>query len=213
MRRTIVIRLAAIVALSVFTAGTYITSGELDISWLRFLSAAVFITTVLLALWDTWIWRFPWIQLIPGVPRNVRGTWKGTVTPFWEDPSTGKRRDPKPAYLVIRQTATLVSACLLTDESKSASSLAAVSGSDGAVTLDYLYLNRPKASVEDRSRMHHGSTVLEIAGKPAKRMEGRYWTDRDTRGELVFIRRSGKLADDYEDAVHLFGDENAPSGV
>jgi hypothetical protein len=53
--------------------------------------------------------------------------------------------------------------------------------------------------------MHHGSTVLDIAGNPAQRLKGRYWTDRDSKGELTFTERSKKLADDYVGAMDLFG--------
>jgi len=204
VNRTIIIRVVAATVLGVFSIGTWVTSGELDIGWLRFFSVAVLVATVLLAGWDLWLWRVPVVQRIPGVPRSVRGTWKGTLTSFWQDPATGQRVSAKTAYLVVRQTATLVSVKLLTDESSSSSSLASVSIPDGTAVLDYLYLNRPKASVEHRSRMHHGSTVLDIVGNPAKRLDGRYWTDRDSRGELSFTERSKQIADDYLDAADLF---------
>ena len=35
-------------------------------------------------------------------------------------------------------------------------------------------------------------------------LRGRYWTDRETTGELIFKERRPKLADDYEMAVALF---------
>ncbi len=205
MNRTILIRVVAAIVLGVFSIGTWVTSGELDIGWLRFFSAGVLVATVALSAWDLWFWRIPVIQRIPGVPRSVRGTWKGTLTSFWQDPDTDSRVDPKVAYLVIRQTSSLVSVKLLTDESQSSSSLAAVSVPDRTAVLVYLYLNRPSASVENKSRMHHGSTVLDIAGNPPKRLSGRYWTDRDSRGGLAFTERSKKIADDYLDAVELFG--------
>lgn len=207
MKRTVIVRVVAAIVLSVFSIGTWVTSGELNVGWLRFFSAGVFVATLFLAAWDLWIWRLPIAQHVPGVPRCVRGTWKGTLTSFWQDPATGERVAPKTAYLVIRQTSTLVSAKLLTDESKSSSSLASVSVPDGTAVLDYLYLNRPKASVEDRSRMHHGSTVLDIVGNPAKRLDGRYWTDRDSRGELLFTERSSRIAEDFTDAETLFTKE------
>lgn len=209
MKRSVLVRVVAAIVLSVFSVGTWVTSGELEISWLRFFSAAVFLATIALASWDLWLWRVPIVQRLPGVPRSVRGTWKGTLTSFWKDPETGERINPKPAYLVVRQTASLVSVKLYTDESKSSSSLASVSVPDGTAVLDYLYLNRPKSSVEHRSRMHHGSTVLDVIGNPAKRLEGRYWTDRDSRGELSFTERSPKIADDYIDAVKLFEEAEA----
>jgi hypothetical protein len=58
--------------------------------------------------------------------------------------------------------------------------------------------------VEHRSRMHHGSTVLDISGRPVRRLRGRYWTDRDSKGELEFTERSNKLADDFGEAAALF---------
>jgi hypothetical protein len=204
MRRAVLVRVVAACVVAVFALGTWTTSGELDVGWLQFFSAAVLVATLVLTLWDLWIWRLPVVQRIPGVPRNLRGTWKGVLSSLWTDPTTSKQYPPKDAYLVVRQTATLVSVKLLTDESKSNSSLAAVSTVDGSSTLDYLYLNRPASRVEHRSRMHHGSTVLDIAGNPAQRLTGRYWTDRDSKGELVFTERSKKLADDYIAAVEVF---------
>ena len=35
------------------------------------------------------------------------------------------------------------------------------------------------------------------------RLEGRYWTDRDSRGELLFTNRTNKLADGYAEATSL----------
>jgi hypothetical protein len=204
MKRTIFIRIVAAVVLIVFSIGTWITSGQLNIGWLQFFSAGVLAATLILWAWDIWLWRIPFVQHIPGVPRCVRGTWQGTLSSFWVDPETNERIAPKPAYLVVRQSYSLVSVTLLTDESRSTSSLASVSMQDHTAVLAYLYVNRPRPSVEHRSRMHHGSTVLDIVGTPAIRLEGRYWTDRDSRGELLFSLRANKLADDYAEANSLF---------
>lgn len=205
MRRAVLVRVVAACVVGVFALGTWTTSGRLDVGWLQFFSAAVLVATPVLTLWDLWIWRLPIVQHIQGVPRNIRGTWKGVLSSLWLDPATNKQYPPKNVYLVVRQTASLVSVKLLTDESTSSSSLAAVSTIDGSSVLDYLYLNRPDTRVEHRSRMHHGSTVLDIAGNPAQRLKGRYWTDRDSKGELTFTERRKKLADDYVGAMDLFG--------
>jgi hypothetical protein len=204
MNRSLVIRLVVGIVVAVFVVGTWVTSRRVDLGWLKYFSTAVFVATAVLAIWDQWAWRIPIVQQLPGVPRCVRGTWKGTLTSFWTDPATGNRIAPKQAYLVVKQTATSVSAKMITDESKSASSLAQVFQGDGSFVLAYMYLNKPDMRVEDRSRMHHGSTVLDISGLPASRLKGRYWTDRDTKGELDFHERSRKLADDFPGAVSLF---------
>jgi hypothetical protein len=97
---------------------------------------------------------------------------------------------------------------MLTDESESRSSLGRVSKGSAEVSLDYMYLNTPDNSIQDRSRIHHGSTSLKVSGKPATRLRGHYWTDRDSRGELNFTARNPKLADDYVTAEGIF--ETAP---
>lgn len=204
MKRTITIRVVVAVVVVVFGAGTWLTGGRPDLGWVRFFSAAVLLATLVLALWDFWLWRLPLVQRIPGVPRSVRGTWRGTLTSFWIDPATGRTPPPKTVYLVARQTATLVTVKLLTDESRSTSSLANVSVVDGVAMLSYVYLNRPDMRVEERSRMHHGSTVLDISGRPAERLAGRYWTDRDSKGELEFTHRHNGLADDFQQASGYF---------
>lgn len=75
---------------------------------------------------------------------------------------------------------------------------------DNGCSLDYIYLNRPDSKVEHRSRMHHGSASLDITGLPATRLKGRYWTDRDTKGELDFTERRQKTVDDFEQGSSLF---------
>jgi hypothetical protein len=204
MKRSITIRLVAAVVVIVLAAGTWITSGKVDTGWMRYFSAAVLIATLILAAWDLWLWRLGLVQRIPGVPRCVRGTWQGTLTSFWIDPATGTSPQPKTVYLVVHQTATLVTVKLFTNESRSTSTLAAVSAVDSAWTLAYLYLNRPDMHAEPHSRMHHGSTVFDVSGRPAMRLTGRYWTDRDSKGQLEFTRHQHKLADDFLEAATYF---------
>ncbi len=120
------------------------------------------------------------------------------------DPATAKQAEPKTVYLVVQQTGSLVVVKLLTDESRSISTLANVSEVDGTFLLRYLYLNKSDMRVEHRSRIHHGSAVFDISDCPARRLKGRYWTDRDSRGELEFLGRSKKLADDFVEAGSFF---------
>ena len=204
MKRTITIRVIVAVVVVVFVIGTWVQAGRPDLAALKFFSAAVLSSTAVFNLWDFWLWRLPFVQRIPGVPRSLRGTWEGTLTSFWVDPSTGKSPEPKTVYLVVQQTGSLIIVKLLTDESRSTSALANVSEVDGSVLLAYLYLNKPDMRVEHRSRIHHGSAVFDVSGCPARRLKGRYWTDRDSKGELEFVERSNKLADDFAEAAGYF---------
>ena len=189
MRNRLLVQAVATVVVLVFAAGIWLTGGRVDVGWLRFFAAAVLVATGLLWVWERYLWRIPLIQRLGVVPRNLTGTWKGLLESFWEDPASGERVPAKLVYLVVRQTASTVSVILLTDESRSVSSLGVVSRGAGVASLDYLYLNRPESKVESRSRMHHGSASLDITGRPATRLRGRYWTDRDTKGELDFTER------------------------
>jgi hypothetical protein len=204
MKQSLIIRIVTGVVVAVFVAGTWIKNRQIDLGWLKYFSIAVLLATIILALYDAWLWRLPLAQRLPGIPRSVRGTWKGTLTSFWVDPATGRSPSPKTVYLAIRQTATLISVKLFTDESRSTSSLGQISAIDGAYVLAYLYLNIPEMRVEHHSRIHHGSTVLDVSGHPANRLRGRYWTDRDSKGELDFVERAKRIADDFTDASRLF---------
>ena len=208
-KRLLVQSIAAVVVL-VFTVGIWSTGGVVKPAWLRFFSVSVFIALALLAVWDKWLWRFALVEALRGVPRDISGTWKGTVTSFWTDPATREAAPPKPAFLVVRQTASTISIVLLTDESRSVSSVSAVSEADGMASLDYLYLGTPDSRYEHRSRMHRGSASLNITGRPATRLRGRYWTDRDSKGELDFAARASRIADDYQEAASLF---SSPAGL
>ncbi|MEV6638163.1 hypothetical protein AB0M54_46330 [Actinoplanes sp. NPDC051470] len=204
MNRSITIRVVASTVVAVLSIGAWVQDGKPDLTPFKFFSAAVLVSTGIFLLWDFWLWQLKLIQKIPKVPRSVRGTWKGTLTSFWVDPQTGERPGQKVVYLTVRQTGSAITIRLLTDESRSVSALAELAEIDGQVSVRYLYLSKPDLSVEHRSRIHHGSTVLDVSGRPAQRLKGRYWTDRDSKGELEFALRSEKIADDYLEASSYF---------
>ncbi|MGH8147145.1 MAG: hypothetical protein ACREPY_12505 [Rhodanobacteraceae bacterium] len=191
------------IVIVVFATGILATGGAVQSAWFRFYPGAVTLVVVTIAVWEHWFWRWRLFQQLPGVPRNIRGTWKGELQTFWTD-ETGAVPSRKTVYLVVRQSASRVSVVLLTNESRSASSLATVSSDGTTVSLDYMYLNWPDVRVQGRSRMHHGSASLIVSGMPANRLRGQYWTNRDTKGELDFIVRAPKLTEDYEDAARAF---------
>lgn len=204
MTQRALIQLAATTVVLVFAIGIILSGDQVKSSWLGYYSYAVTAATIVLALWNKWIWRWEWVQKLPHVPRSIRGTWRGTLASTWKDPKTGQSPPPKPVFLVIRQSATTVSAVLLTEESSSRSTMANLVEDEIGAALTYIYLNRPQVRVEHRSRMHNGSAFLEVSGRPANRLHGRYWTDRDTRGEFNFDQRRAQIAEDFVDATRMF---------
>lgn len=154
---------------------------------------------------DHFLWRIPRIGRKLSKRPDMRGTWRGRLASNWKNPDTGQRIDPDPeVYLVVRQTFWSVTANLITKESKSCSTTATIED-DGCGQYQFVaqYRNTPRASVRDRSEVHHGSFKLDIGGEPVDRLEGYYWTDRNTMGELEFDRRSGKAVDSFSHAQGL----------
>jgi hypothetical protein len=204
MKNRMLVQFVAFVVVAVFAAGIWLTGDQVKVGWLRFYSVAVLAAVGLVALWDRWLWRLPVAQRFASVPSDLNGTWKGVQTSLWVDPATGESPKPKAAFLVVRQTSSKISVVLFTDESRSRSSLAAVTSRDGITSLGYFYLNLPDSRHRDRSPIHSGSVSLDVTGRPASRLKGKYWTDRDSRGELDFKIRSRTPVDDYDQAVLLF---------
>lgn len=204
----IAIRVVVVIVLGVFLIGTWITTGSPNTSLLSFFSSAVLTCTILFLAWDRWVWKWKAAQAIPGVSRNLSGTWRAQLESFWIDPATGKSPARKTVYLVIRQTSSTVTVTLISDESKSKSTLARVVHENGSWLLHYVYTNEPRLQVRGNSPIHHGSAVLSVSGSPANRLEGGYWTDRDSKGQLKLTKRSGKLAADFAEAKEVLKRSN-----
>jgi len=199
------VQVTAALVVIVFAAGILGSGDQVQVGWLKFFSLAVLIATLALGAWDRWIWRWPIIQKFRRVPVDISGTWRGTLSSLWVDPSTGKAPLPKDAFLVVRQTSSTASVRLLSDEAHSHSSLAKVLALDGVSSFEYVFHATPDASVEHKSRAHRGAGSLMVSGRPATRLQGRYWTDRHSHGEADFRERRSSHADNYDDAVRLFG--------
>lgn len=202
----LLLRIIAIIISAVFVVAIWITTGRFEPSFLQFFSIAVLVCSLLLFIWDRWAWKLSIFQAIPGVTRDISGTWETTLESLWVDPATGKSPDPKTVYIIVRQTSSSASVTLISNESKSKSSLARVVREDGSWLLHYLYTNEPHVDLRVKSPIHHGSGVLSITGSPAKRIAGSYWTDRDSKGKLALARRSKKYAEDFEEGIELFSD-------
>jgi len=209
MNSKLLVQISVLVTTIVFAIGIWFTEETFNITWLRFFSASVPVVMLVFGLWEYYLWQLQIIQKFFRVPRDIRGTWQGKLDSFWKDPKTNESIKNKKAYLVVKQSAFHVSILLLTNESKSISTLANIFDDNISYSLNYIYLNKPHSRFEGRSRIHHGSASLDIVGTPAKRLYGRYWTDRDSRGELDFNHRNTKIVNDFHEAEILFDDNSS----
>jgi hypothetical protein len=167
--------------------------------WLSPIGPAVTAAVVFLWLWDRYVWRWPGICRLAGRP-VLHGTWHGELASDWVDPATNQRIPPDPdVFLVVRQRFWHVSARLLTKESSSASMGAGFEkDGDGVHMLVYVYVNTPRAEVRTRSQPHYGAVVLGAPRDRKQGLEGQYFTDRKTLGEMHFRDHYKELVETHK---------------
>lgn len=137
---------------------------------------------VIVFIFEKWLWKcklfHPWLVPFP----NLSGTWNCNIHYYWN----GEFYD-KPALVTVIQSFFNISIGIKTDESKSVSICASfdIDEQKGIRRLIYSYQNEPNSSVRDRSQIHYGTASLDISDD-FRKLEGNYWTDRMSHGELVF---------------------------
>lgn len=147
-----------------------------------------------------WAWRWPvfrgWLVPFP----DLQGTWQGELQTTWGDPESGRVPEPIPVTVCIRQTFSSLSVVIFTAESMSYSTAASLSEADdtGLKRLIYTYTNTPRVGVRERSIVHDGAAVLRIVRGPVRTLEGEYWTNRKSTGDLRLKYRSAKLAEAFD---------------
>jgi hypothetical protein len=154
---------------------------------LSLLVAAAFIFDKwLLSCHSLYPFLHPWYVPYP----NMNGTFEGTIESTWIDPATGATNPLINTYIVVRQTLSAIHVRLYTEESKSISLASSfVKSDDGRQELMFTYRNEPNQKKRPQSPIHYGGTRLQIS-PDHKQLEGTYWTDRKTTGDIKFTRIS-----------------------
>jgi len=144
-----------------------------------------------------WLWRWKrlhsWLIPFP----DLNGTWQGYIQTNWKD-AEGKTHGPIPAILTIKQSFGRISCVMRTAEMESESYLEGfwIDKDVQVKRLCYSYTSRPKTALRDRSTPHDGTMLFNIIGKPVKKLEGEYWTQRQTTGTVTLTFRTKELLDE-----------------
>lgn len=155
----------------------------------------------LLVVWDRYLWHwwpcYPYLHKKP----DLRGTWRGRLESNYRDPATNQTKPPIEIYMVIRQTYSTIDLRMFSIESSSV----CLSGSFHAdnvdlYTLACTYRTTPTVLLRKKSPISHGGLLLNIRGVPTHQLDGEYWTDRSTAGEVVFASRTKEIAHDFGQA-------------
>ena len=144
------------------------------------ISKTVFVLTLISSLFISfgWKWRIfkGWLVVIP----DLSGKWIGIMYSNYKNPPL-----EIPMEIEIFQTFFHTMVKLKTGESQSVSLVASfdIDKDKGIKRLIYSYHNIPKATVQDRSAIHYGTTILDISEDEAV-LNGCYWTNRASKGDM-----------------------------
>ncbi len=163
-------------------------------------------------LFDKLLWRIPWWR--PWFIRRpvLAGTWKATLLSNYVDQTTGKKVPPIEGFWVVRQNFSSISIRLFTKKSASFSLVAEiVERQAGLLILGTAYQSEPLARYRNsESEIHYGSAYVELVGQPPSKLNGHYWTDRQTFGEMWLEERRATLVSSFEEGIDLYRDDVRP---
>lgn len=196
---------STIVVAALIWAGLLLAQGaDIDGTYVRPLGVVMSLTIVALGLYDRWLWKLGPLHRLQKQP-ILHGTWKGSLQTTWQNPESGEVPGPIEVYMVVRQTCSSIAFSMCTAESRSRSVSAALDDSEsGAWVLSGTYINTPQMLLQDRSRVHRGSAVLEVHQGSTIIIEGCYWTDRDSKGSLRFTEHADSLPTHFDHARGTF---------
>lgn len=178
---------------------------SVSVDFLRPFSVVSGVVAVTLTGFDRWAWRLRclhgWFVKRP----DLNGTWRAELRSNWIDPGTGQRIPPIVAFVAIRQSYSSISVRMMTAESSSELlSAGVVQAIDDTCRLVGVYRNEPRISVQHRSRVHNGALLLQINGSPPETLDGHYWTDRGTQGEIRLSERNPTIVGSFQVAQRLW---------
>ena len=152
------------------------------------ISSVVSINVLFWTLFIKYLWKLPifrgWLIQVP----DLSGEWKGEMKSSWRN-EKGELIDPISTTVIISQSLFHINVRVETKEMKSNSSAASldIDSDRGYKNLWYSYRSTPRAEVRGRSQIHYGSVVLSISDDNST-LDGHYWTDRQTIGDMNLQR-------------------------
>lgn len=166
----------------------FIYEGSLSFTYNAFLQIpkVVTVNALIWFLFIKWCWKWKlfrgWLVPFP----DLSGNWQGQAIPKNINPNTGQSYEPVDLRATIKQTFLAIHVRIYSQEMESNSYSASfkLDGETDEKRLCYSYLSKPRANIRDRSPIHDGTALLTIKGDEENGLEGEYWTNRATTGEL-----------------------------
>ena len=71
-------------------------------------------------------------------------------------------------------------------------------GAGRSLLVSGVYRNKPRYEDRSHSPIHYGAVWLQVIDTPAQMLDGHYWTDRNTAGEMRLTERQKKKFQDFK---------------
>jgi hypothetical protein len=201
---------AALVVLALVGLTAWRGAPDTAAEWIAPIAPSVAVAWAGLWAFDRYAWRWRGVRSLVARP-VLDGTWHGELASDWVNPETRQRVEPDAnVFLVVRQRYWSITVRMLTKESASASLRADLTKyEDGVHQLVYLYGNTPRQQFRHRSELHYGGAVLAAPRNHEDGIEGHYFTDRKTCGDMRFHARYPAHAETHSAALQLLSPERA----
>jgi len=187
-------------AMTIWAIALLLSGQKPSLDLLRPLSTVTSAVVLLSIAFELWLWKLPFLHGWLVKRPVIEGTWRAELRSNWKD-ATGAAISPLEGYVVIRQTFLNLSLRLLTKESSShLVGTEIVCSADGLYCVSGVYRNEPRYRDRGHSGIHYGAVWLEVIDKPAQMLQGHYWTDRNTAGEMRLTERLTNKFQDFESA-------------
>ncbi len=169
----------------------------------KILPTVISIDLAIFSIFATWGWKWRlfrgWLVRCP----NLHGTWLGQANSDWIDPSTEKGISSIPVMLTVKQTFLSISCVSRTAEMGSLSYAESfiIDEERQLKALAFCSTNTPINSVRHRNPAHDTATYLRIIERPEKKLQGCYWTQHKTTGEVTFEFYSKELLEQLPEDI------------
>jgi SMODS-associating 2TM, beta-strand rich effector domain len=187
----IVTGLAALIALAIVWA----SSGKLDFTYAKWIVSTTSVVILFLLVFDRWLWRYAPFYWMVSRP-ILHGTWKSELNTTY----AARAEETIEAYLVIRQTYSRICVDMLFDRSRSRSMSGDLVQEGGRCNLYYIFHSHAHTRHREGNPPSRGAAALTIARQPQTHIEGDYWMERETGGDLKTVGYSPKIYDTFSAA-------------
>lgn len=204
------VRIAVTASSAAYALALYAADVQLDTRTKQILAYLPAAAALLVVAFDLWIWKWPLIHRVVKRPR-IDGTWLNTLKPTADSHiPDGGNRGPITTAVMIEQSYWSVTATLLSAESRSVSTSAAIrpqASSRNQTVFAYTYQNEPAQEHRHRSQPHLGASEFNVSGRQPKEMTGTYWTARLTTGDMAMRLLNRKT--DYPTLAAVLADADS----